>query len=564
MSTAEQWILRRRFSPRFFKSVSHVPPIVARVLYARHLDDPAAVETFLDPGGVSLQSPDALPDLAPAVTRITQAIGHGEPIAVYGDYDCDGVTATTLLVSALRRMGASVQPYIPDRFKEAYGLNKPALKALHDEGIGLVVTVDCGVRSRDEIAYANELGLEVVVTDHHSAPELLPPAVAVVDAKRQDAECSFRDLAGVGVAYSLVRALCDALGAAANCSPEDYLDLVALGTVADIVPLLDDNRALVHLGMERLRDGGRVGIQALMESADVNAESLDSEDIAFRLAPRLNAAGRLAHARLAYRLLSTDTLLEARQLAAQLEQINSERQSLLRRQVREAKERLGGDEAEDLLFVADADYHTGIVGLIASRLSEEFYRPALVMQRGERLTRGSARSIDEFHITHALDHCADLLTRYGGHAGAAGFELPTERLPAFRERLLDYTQARLDPRELHRVRRVDAILGLEALDMATPRALAMLEPFGEGNDAPSFASLGLKLLSIRQVGREGSHLQLVVAEGQRSLRCIAFRQGHLAEELRSGDLVDLIYRPSLNTYRGRTSLQLVVEALRPH
>jgi len=388
-----------------------------------------------------------------AVARLRRALSQGERIVVYGDFDVDGVCATALLVSGLRALGGDVLAYIPDRF------------SVQRQGAGLVVTVDCGIRSVDEVAHARRLGLDMIITDHHSVPSELPPAIAIVDPKQPGCRYPFKDLAGTGIAYRLVDALFrveQRMNGAAqeHLDTKSFLDLVALATVADMVPLVGENRTLVSQGLRQMRESAREGIRALMEVSAVKPGDVDSQAIAFRLGPRINAAGRLEHANLAYQLLMTASGEEARGLASELDGINQRRKQILGEQVEEAQTLLGKDEERFVLIVDSPDFHEGIVGLVASRLAEEFYRPALVMRRGERVTRGSARSIEGLHITHALDACSDLLLRYGGHAGAAGFSLLTENLPAFRERLMCYCAENLDRETLTRRTPYDAIVSL--------------------------------------------------------------------------------------------------------
>ncbi|MCD6518864.1 MAG: single-stranded-DNA-specific exonuclease RecJ [Anaerolineae bacterium] len=567
MPTAQRWFLRRRRPPKDFLSrFPELDPVLARVLYARKIDTPAKVYAFLAGKG-ELANPFSMAGMNQAVARLRQALRRGEHIVVYGDFDVDGISATALLVSALRLMGAHVSPYIPDRFTESYGLNKEALKRLRQEGAQVVVTVDCGIRSVEEVRYARSLGLEMIITDHHTVPEELPPALAVIDPKRPDCPYPFKELSGVGVAYRLAEALFrvqsrmgDLKGEEA--APAQFEDLVALGTVADIVPLVGENRLLAIRGLRKLRENPRVGLYALMKVAGLDPEQVDSRAISFRLGPRLNAAGRLEHAKLAYSLLMTSSPKEAEHLAAELQRVNQQRQALLERQVEEARALLG-EEGDRLVLIVDGpNFHEGVVGLVASRLAEEFYRPALVMHRGEEMTRGSARSIEGFHITHALDACADLLLRYGGHAQAAGFTLPTSSLRAFRERLENYCEENLDEETLLRRYSVDAIVSLEELHLATPAALAQMEPFGAGNPEPLLAALALRLVRVRAVGQEGAHLQLQFADGQRVVKGIAFRQGELAGELRPGELVDVLFRPAVDEWNGQKRLQLYVEAIR--
>lgn len=542
-------------------------PVLAKVLYARGIDTPEKVAAFLADDG-DLGNPFDLPDMAAAVTRLRRARRAGERIVVYGDFDVDGVSATALLVSALCATGADAQPYIPDRFDEAYGLNKPALQRLREQGASLVVTVDCGIRSCAEADFCREIGLDLIITDHHTVPERMPDALAVIDPKRADSRYPFGQLAGVGVAYMLVVALYRALHSTGEApeglpDPQRYLDLVALGTVADMVPLIGTNRMLARRGLARLRETARPGLSALMAAAGVRPEGLRSEDIAFRLGPRINAAGRLEHAMLAYRLLSADSMAEAQELAQELDRINARRQELLDRQVELARSTFQEPVGCGLLFVAGPDFHEGIVGLIASRLTEAYYRPALVMRADEEGVRGSARSIEGFHITRALDACADLLLRYGGHERAAGFSLAAENLELFRQRVEAHCLAHLDPTLLQPRQRVDAIVTLAEICEETVLALEALEPTGEENPPPLLATLGLELTALKPVGSEGQHLQLYVSDGLRSLRGIGFRLGHMAKALEQGTKIDVLYTPALELWQGNTYLQMIVHDVRP-
>ncbi len=554
MVDTERWLLRRRFDESFLQLVPGLDPIAARVLYARHLDSLPAIDRFLSPP-LSLADPWLLPDLPKAVERIRAAIDGQEPIVVYGDFDADGMCAATLLTAALERCGAKVRAYIPDRFDEGYGLNSSALARLQADGASLVVTVDCGIRSSAEVATAQAQGLDVIVTDHHSVPATLPPALAVVDPKRPDSLYPFADLAGTGVAFRLAQALLDDQG-------DEFLDLVAVATVADIVPLVGENRALVRAGLERLRSEPRPGLAALMHSAGIAPGTVTSADIAFRLAPRLNAAGRLANARLGYTLLSSLSEGEAQAPAEQLEALNRQRQEMLDEQHRLAQDALG--EAADglCLFVALKGLHQGIVGLIASRLCEEHYRPTFVMTPTDAGLTGSARSIAGFHVTHALEGCADLLERFGGHEAAAGFTVRTGALPEFQARLLERAAETLGADDLVLSRRVDAIVDLQDLGLATPRALAQLGPFGEGNPEPLLASQGLAVTQVARMGREGRHLRLRVSGGAGAVKCVGWGLGDLADRLTTASRIDLLYTPEIDTYNGQEALQLNIVSLR--
>ncbi|NLG28851.1 MAG: single-stranded-DNA-specific exonuclease RecJ [Chloroflexi bacterium] len=573
---AQRWVLRRRPHPALFDELRSVAPdpVLAQVLYARKVDTPDKVRAFLHPEG-PLANPRDLAGVPEAVDRIARALRDGEEIVVYGDFDADGVCATTLLVAALREAGAArVSPFVPDRFTDGYGLTLSALENLHSThpDARLVVTVDCGVRSPGEVEQARAMGLEMIITDHHELASdgdgalTLPAAIAVINPKREDSAYPFRDLAGVGVAYRLIDALYAELGHSPDgqpLSPEPYLDLVALGTVADVVPLLDENRLLVLWGLQRMCTGARPGLRALMGVAGVTPSKVHSGDCGYRLGPRINAAGRLETAAIAYQLLLAESDDVAQPLASQLDAINQERQQLLDAQLLMAEQQLGPIDGRKILIVDSAELHEGIVGLVASRLADRYHRPALVIKHGDTTSRGSARSIAGFHIIEALDAHSALFERHGGHARAAGFTLVNENLGALRAALADYADEHIDAQMLLPRYEVDAIIPLEAVTEQTPVELARLGPFGEGNPQPALATQNLVLKVVQSMGRDRQHLRLQVTDGKRFLTGVFFRQGALANTLRIGQSVDLIYRPELNEWQGKTELQLHVQALRP-
>jgi single-stranded-DNA-specific exonuclease len=573
---AQRWILRRRLHPALFDELRSVAPdpVLAQVLYARKIDTPDKARAFLHPEG-ALANPRDLAGVPEAVDRIARALRDNEEIVVYGDFDADGVCATTLLVAALREAGAvRVSPFVPDRFTDGYGLTLSALENLRSThpNASLVITVDCGVRSPGEVEQARAMGLEMIITDHHElATEddgtlTLPAAIAIINPKREDSAYPFRELAGVGVAYRLVDALYAELGHGADgrrLSPEPYLDLVALGTVADVVPLLDENRLLVRWGLQRMRTDARPGLRALMGVAGVTPAKVHSGDCGYRLGPRINAAGRLETATIAYQLLLAERDEVAQPLAVQLDAINQERQQLLDAQLLMAEQQLGPIDGRKILIVDSAELHEGIVGLVASRLVDRYHRPALVIKRGETTSRGSARSIVGFHIIEALDAHSALFERHGGHARAAGFTLANENLDALRAALAGYADEHIDAQMLLPRYEVDAIVPLDAVTDQTPVELARLGPFGEGNPQPALATQNLVLKVVQPIGRDRQHLRLQVTDGKRFLTGVFFRQGALANALHIGQSVDLIYRPELNEWQGKTELQLHVQALRP-
>lgn len=537
-------------------------PVLRQVLFNRgHFSAPAA-RAFLSgraPGG---GDPFSLLGMQAAVDRLRHAVRHCQPIAIYGDYDTDGVTATVLLVQTLQALGADVVPYIPNRHEEGYGLNTEALDGLQARGVRVVVTVDCGVRSLDEVAHGQALGLDVIVTDHHQPTAELPAAFAVINPRQPGDGYPTTDLAGVGLAFKLAEALlatAEVSGEAPPLKPVELLDLVALGTIADMAPLTGENRGLVRAGLQVLNGARRTGARKLLEVARAPAGQVTAATVSFVLAPRLNAAGRLDSALAAYHLLSTSDASQATELALQLEAQNRERQAVTR-QVTERARALATADGVDapFLFAADPDFNPGVVGLAAARLMEEFYRPAAVVTlgRGAQHSRGSARSIPEFHITEALDACRELLVRHGGHAAAAGFTVETSRVGELSERLRQIAAEQLKDRELRPVVFVDAVVHLADLDWALLGMLEALEPCGHGNGQPIFAVRDAKIAQARAVGADSAHLKLALTDGRRTLDAIAFRQGQWLEHLPAH--LDVAFRFEANEFNGERRLQLNV------
>jgi single-stranded-DNA-specific exonuclease len=563
-SKPKRWQIAPRVSSLVVARFPNLHPLIVQILYNRGITTPEQAETFLTPDAL-IGNPFQMRGVNEAIDRLRRAIRAGEAVAVYGDFDADGVTATALLVQMLRSLGARVKPYIPHRIDEGYGLNLEALQQLKDEGMRVVITVDCGVRSLDEVAFGTRLGLDMIVTDHHAPTDTLPTAFAVINPKQPECRYPTKELSGVGVAFKLAQALLRVnarvpLKHQSPISEEALLDLVALSTVADLVPLTNENRALVKRGIARLRQSERPGIQALMRHAALKPETLDAGNIAFTLAPRLNAAGRLEHALRAYDLLTTIYPDEADALAQKLEETNRERQRLTADLTTRARAVVAASvDTAHLLFIVDPDFLEGIVGLIASRLTEEFYRPSIAVHRGETESRGSARSISEFNIVGALDECRDLLVRHGGHAMAAGFTVRNENLSALETRLREIAARTLAPSELAPTLAVDAEAALSDMNWALLKSLEQLAPFGYGNREPIFISRDIIVRDARLVGSE--HLKLVLSDGQIVWDAIAFRQGSWAGNL--PPRIDLAYQLDARTWNGETRLQLNVKDIKP-
>ncbi len=561
-SHKNRWIIQPRLSPEADAALAAYPPILRQVLFNRGLATLQEAQAFLHGEPSFDTNPLQMKGMARAVERIRLALENGESIAVYGDYDVDGVTATVLLVEFLRALGGKVREYIPNRFDEGYGLNNEALAALANDGVQLVITVDCGVRSVEEARHAQQLGLDLIITDHHEPGDNLPDVVAVINPKQAGDIYPEKHLAGVGIAYKLAEALAAGYGKRAQRLLPTFLDLVALGTVADLAPLTGENRSLVRRGLEQLRQTSRQGLFSLANVAGVNLKQVNAQTIGYVLGPRLNAAGRLESALAAFRLLITTDAQEAGDLALKLNQQNLERQKLTHQiQMQAEVLALDGREEAFLLFAVHPDFSHGVVGLAASRLVDTHYRPAVVGQYGEETSRCSCRSIPEFHITHALDECADLLVRHGGHAAAAGFTVRNENLPALIERLHEIARRELSQSDLRRRLIADAEVSLSHLTPDLFRHLERLQPTGYGNPEPVFVSRNVKITAKRQVGADGKHLKLSVTNGRITFDAIGFRLGEMAPNL--PNVVDILYTFELNEYNGYTTFQLNLKDIKP-
>ena len=561
----KRWQLAPRVSSLVLARFPQLHPLIVQILYNRGITTPEQADAFLSPEALA-GNPFQMHGMNDSVDRIRRAIRAGEAMAVYGDFDVDGVTATVLLVQTLLSLGAKVKPYIPHRIDEGYGLNKDALQQLKEQGVSVVITVDCGVRSLPEVAFGKQIGLDMIVTDHHAPSDVLPDAFAVINPKQPLCQYPSKELSGAGVAFKLAQALLRAdtqvpLNKNRIPMPEDALvDLVALGTVADLVPLTGENRGLVQRGLAKLRQSERPGIQALMRQAAIKPEAIESGSIGYTLGPRLNAAGRLESALMAYNLLATQYPGEADELARKLEETNHERQRLTTEMTNKAREAVVATaEAERLLFVAAPEFPEGIVGLIASRLSEEFYRPAVAVHQGEEESRGSARSVSEFNIVNALDQCRDLLVRHGGHAMAAGFTVRNENMAELEARLKEIATRELASSDLVLTLAIDAEANLSEINMELATSLGQLAPFGYGNREPIFASQGVSVREARIVGTD--HLKLTLSDGQFVIDAIAFRQGSWLNQL--PPRIDVAYQLEAQTWNGRTRLQLNVKDIKP-
>lgn len=557
----KRWRIASRITPAAEEALSDYPPILRQILFNRGYATQAEARAFLEAQPPLDADPFQMSGVAEAVERLQRGIAQGEKIAIYGDYDVDGVTATALLIEYFEALGVDVLGYIPHRFDEGYGLNSDAITTLRGQGVDVIISVDCGIRSLEEADHARGLGVDLIICDHHTPGEILPNAVAVIDPRCPGDSYPEKNLAGVGVAYKLASALESKIHPGES-RIEGYLDLVALGTVADLVPLIGENRSLVRRGLQIIHRPRRQGLMSLIGVSGLKPEKITATDIGFALGPRLNAAGRLESALDALTLLTTRDVFEAGRLAQQLEVQNRERQSITRGIQARAEELAFAERSDPLLLFAVApEFNPGVVGLAASRLTEQYYRPAIIGHFDEETTRASCRSIPEFHITEALGQCADLLERYGGHAAAAGFTIRNENLPGLTERLRAIAEEQLSDRELQPSLNADVELSLSDLRPEILVDLEKLQPTGYGNQEAYFVSRNVEVKYSRPVGKDSAHLKLVVTDGHITFDAIAFRLGHWYGNLRQR--VDLLYRYEMNEYQGRSALQLNVRDIKP-
>jgi single-stranded-DNA-specific exonuclease len=567
-TSAKRWVLADPATPQHLTTFRGMHPVIAQVLFNRGFENANDALQFLTSEAIP-HNPFIMKGMNKAVGRIRSAIRQREPIVIYGDFDADGVTATALLTQAIRALGGVVTPYIPHRIDEGYGLNSEALIKLAKQGMKLVITVDCGIRSVQEVIDGKSAGLDIIVTDHHSVGSDIPPADAVINPKQLDCKYPEKMLAGVGIAYKLADALYRAAAADSRSQQptlplESLLDLVAIGTIADLAPMDKlENRILVRRGLHVINNGTRPGVRALLDVAVVKHGQVDSDRIGFALGPRINAAGRLDSAMTAFDLLMSENPHDAARLAGELQTLNTRRQELTRQAQETVRQSLeaSGDTDAMLIFAQDSSFQPGIVGLVAGRLAEEFYRPAVVMELGEHESRASCRSIPQFDITHALDECSDLLVRHGGHAQAAGLTVRNENIPLLRQRLTSIAERQLAHVELVPLIDIDMELPFASLDLPLAEALDQLQPTGYHNKPPIFMTRNLRLNECSTVGKEKQHLKLKLSQnGGAPVDAIGFNLGARAHDL--PDRVDVAYMLEINVWNDRRTVQMNLQDVR--
>lgn len=543
-----------------FAQTYGVPFFLAMLMNIRGLDDAAHLREFLGEGE-PLSDPFLLKDMDKAAARITRAVDNMEKIAVYGDYDADGVTSTAMLYSYLETRGADVIFYIPQREGEGYGMNMGAVEYLKEQGVSLIVTVDNGISSVQEVARANELGIDVVVTDHHRPQEILPDAVAVVDAYRPDDTSPYKHFSGVGIAFKLLMALEDGAGDVEDLL-EAYSDLAAIGTIGDIVPLTGENRTLIRAGLERLSQSDRLGVQALLENAGIAGKALTSTNVAFTLVPRINATGRMGAPERAVRLLISGYEEEAEVLSEEICADNEER----RRVEAEIAEAAFADiEAKgymkDRVVVVDGEnWHHGVIGIVASRVTERCGKPCMIISRGETEAKGSGRSIEGFSLFEAICACGDLLIKFGGHPMAAGITLKPENIEAFRKRINQYAAEHFPQMPTQTVT-LDCKLNPAALSVSMAQSLTQLEPFGNGNPQPVFGLFNMELSNVTPVGG-GGHLRLTLEKNGAVITSMRFNTKPEELPYHIGDKIDLAVQLEAREFRGQPSLTVIVRDMK--
>jgi len=547
-----RWIKPPVIPEEISVALNEFPPIIRQILFSRGISSSSAANDFFA-AEAPIHDPYLLSDLDKGVRRIEQAFLENEQIAIYGDFDADGICATALLKKALELLDVKSIPYIPDRVDEGYGLNRDAIKYLASLGIKLIITVDCGIRSHVEVILARELGMDVIITDHHFPRDNIPNAYAVICPKRQNDIYPNKEISGVGIAYKLAGALLLQYGISYK-EIEKLLALVALGTVADVVPLTDENRVLVRQGISEIRKAENLGLNALADCSGIDITKTNAQRIGYVIGPRLNAAGRVADPFISLNLLLANDQELAYQNAQELNSLNRVRQEKTKETQKAALEAINIEDQSYLLFVADENFEEGIVGLAASRLKEEFYRPSIVGVLKDGMLRASCRSIPEFHITKALDSCAELLLQHGGHALAAGFTASLENYDLLYAKLKKLAKMQLSSKELAPELKADAALSLSEIHPRIIPYLDLFEPTGSGNPQPLFFSEGVNIRNKRKIGKDGNHLKLILSVGKITYDANAFRKGHLYDNL--SDKVNIAFYYEKNEFNGIDQLQL--------
>jgi|Deesub1362A_J573_1020465.scaffolds.fasta_scaffold06039_2 single-stranded-DNA-specific exonuclease len=547
---------------QYLSKTTGVSPVFAQILINRGIKEPSSVRTFLSPSLSDLYDPMLMPDMKEAVSRILKARERDETILIHGDYDADGITATTILMGTLKRLGFRALYYIPNRILEGYGISEKCIEDAKSRGVSLIITADCGISAHKSIELAKEAGIDVIITDHHEPPEGLPKACAIVNPRRRDSLYPFNNLAGVGVAYKLAQAIVGETGTEDDhIYLRNVLDIVALGTVADSVPLIEENRIFVKYGLEIINNSGcRPGIEALKKVACINTP-LRAELLSYTLIPRINAAGRLSDASMVVELLLTEDKEKAESIAGVLEEHNKQRQDVESRILDEALNMIERERLGEAIVLASKEWHEGVIGIVASRLVEMFYRPVFLFAIRDGIGKGSARSIPPLNIYEVIHECNDLLLGYGGHRQAAGMRIKEENIEGFNERVIQTIRGRLSPEDFIPVLELDASVKFSDLDFRLIQEFEKLEPYGEANNEPLLGTKKVKIVQQRIVGN--NHLRMILRQDDIHLETIAFGMGDMMEKFTPDSLVDIAFVPAINEWNSTRSLQLNLKGIRP-
>ena len=544
---------------------NNVPYIISNLLLNRGIAE-ADFAAFLSKTKKSIKNPMDMLDMEKAAERIVSALGSKEKTVIYGDYDVDGITSTALLYDFLLSRGADVEYYIPDRRDEGYGINIMAVNKLTRSGAKLLITVDCGITAIGEAEFAKLQGMDVIITDHHTCKERIPEsAVAVVNPKRPDDGYGFDGLAGVGVAFKLMLAVVMKLGLNTGEYFDKYVDIAAVGTIADVVPLIDENRVIVSKGLELLQDTRRPGLKRLFEVAGVQDKKVSASTVAFSLAPRLNAAGRLGTAVTSVELLLTDDDTKAKEIASELDRENRERQETEQMIFEEALEMTANDPGfskRKVIVLAKEGWHNGVIGIVASRLVERFYKPAVLISLEDGRGKGSGRSISGFNLFEALSDSDELLTTFGGHAVAAGLSINEEQIDEFRDRINKYADNVLGDDDMIPVVKLDSLLSGKNLNITTAKLISKLEPYGMGNERPVFGIKNARVVSVTTVGAQNKHLRLELEKDGITVGCIGFGMGEYERLIEPGCEIHAAFRLDINTFRDTETVQLILSDIK--
>lgn len=536
----------------------HITNLLASILVNRGIIDGEKINVFLNPTRKDFYNPFLMPDMEIAVKRIVKAIENKEKIMIYGDYDADGITSITVLKKYLNEIGLKTGEYIPNRLNEGYGLNKDAISKIYNDGYKLMITVDCGISGLEEVDYANSLGMEIIITDHHEPAEKLPEAIAVIDAKRKDNKYPFNQLAGVGVVFKLIQAISTELKLEEK-EYLKYLDLVCIGTIPDIVPLVDENRVIAKLGLKLIEKTKNIGLKTLLNIADLR--KIDSTAISFGVAPRINACGRMGFQEEALQLFLTEDSGEATKIAKRLVQFNQERQAKEKQIFEEVIEKIEKDNKDKKCIVlAEENWHHGVIGIVASKITEIYYKPSILICLEGDKGKGSGRSVPGFDLYTALTKCSDYIEKFGGHSMAIGITIKKENFEKLKEAIEKYAQES-NISDIMPIINIDKEINLKNINIEEVKSLELLEPFGEGNKMPLFLLRNLKIDSIRALSG-GKHLKLTLKQDNNIVDAIGFNMGDLSKEYLLGDKVDVVGTIEINSFGNKENIQINLKDIR--